>query len=402
MNGKLVKLKDVINWVRGLTYSKKNEVEKDGIAVLRATNIDLASHKIILDEIRYISKLVKVKKEKYLKRGDILICTASGSKSHLGKVALVEQNFNMAFGGFMAVLRCTKDCNPKFLYHILTSLKFKKHLSSLSDGANINNLKFSQIEGYEFFLPSLKEQSRIVTKLDESFAKIDKVSKFVDTKDKTLEILSSSTLTKIFHSLPSKEVELGDICNFIRGPFGGSLKKNIFVKKGYCIYEQKHAIRNQSKDFRYFITSEKYEEMKRFAVNEGDILMSCSGTIGKTTIVPANAPKGIINQALLKITPSDKINVEYLNLYMQCSLFKEQLLNFIDGAAIQNVASVKILKKLKIKLPSIDLQKQTISRLNTLISEINLAKNILNETKKNYSILKSSILTKEIKSEEAA
>ena len=77
-------------------------------------------------------------------------------------------------------------------------------------------------------------------------------------------------------------------------------------------------------------------------------------------------------------------------------------MNFIDGAAIQNVASVKILKKLKIKLPSIDLQKQTISRLNTLISEINLAKNILNETKKNYSILKSSILTKEIKSEEAA
>ena len=133
---------------------------------MRATNINLATHKIILDEIRFINKSVKIKKEKYVKKGDILICTASGSKIHLGKVALVEQNLSMAFGGFMAVLRCTKDCNSEFLYYLLTSPKFKKHLTSLSDGANINNLKFSQIEGYEFFLPSIIEQQRIVAKLN--------------------------------------------------------------------------------------------------------------------------------------------------------------------------------------------------------------------------------------------
>ena len=44
--------------------------------------------------------------------------------------------------------------------------------------------------------------------------------------------------------------------------------------------------------------------MERFAVQPGDVLMSCSGvTLGKTGIVPPGAPKGIINQALLKITP---------------------------------------------------------------------------------------------------
>ena len=40
-------------------------------------------------------------------------------------------------------------------------------------------------------------------------------------------------------------VALGDICDFKRGPFGGSLKKGIFVKEGYAIYEQSHAISAQ-------------------------------------------------------------------------------------------------------------------------------------------------------------
>ena len=50
-----------------------------------------------------------------------------------------------------------------------------------------------------------------------------------------------------------KTVKLGDVCDFVRGPFGGSLKKNMFTESGYAVYEQQHAINNQCKDFRYFI-----------------------------------------------------------------------------------------------------------------------------------------------------
>ena len=142
--------------------------------------------------------------------------------------------------------------------------------------------------------------------------------------------------------------KLGDICQFVRGPFGGSLKKSFFVKNGLAVYEQKNAIKNQCKDFRYFITQKKFKEMSRFAVNAGDILMSCSGTIGKTTIVPKGASKGIINQALLKITPSDVLDARFLKFYMESKIFIDQLMDTVDGAAIQNVASVKILKNITI------------------------------------------------------
>ena len=132
-----------------------------------------------------------------------------------------------------------------------------------------------------------------------------------------------------------KTVQLGDVCEFVRGPFGANLKKNMFVSNGYAVYEQQHAINNQCVDFRYFINENKFKEMQRFVVKPNDILMSCSGTIGKTTIVPSDAPLGIINQALLKITASEEVDTLFLKLFMQSSHFKAQLMNTVDGAAIQ-------------------------------------------------------------------
>ena len=161
-----------------------------------------------------------------------------------------------------------------------------------------------------------------------------------------------------------RTVALGDLCEFVRGPFGGSLKKNIFVSDGYAVYEQQHAINNQCADFRYFITEDKFREMQRFVVKPNDILMSCSGTIGKTTIVSSDAPLGIINQALLKITASEEVDTLFLKLFMQSSHFNAQLMNTVDGAAIQNVASVKILKQILISLPPLAEQKRIAAILD--------------------------------------
>ena len=53
---------------------------------------------------------------------------------------------------------------------------------------------------------------------------------------------------------------LGEVCGFVRGPFGGSLKKEIFTSSGYAVYEQQHAIYNQFNDIRYFVDQAKTGE----------------------------------------------------------------------------------------------------------------------------------------------
>lgn len=178
-------------------------------------------------------------------------------------------------------------------------------------------------------------------------------------------------------------IELGKIAELVRGPFGGSLKKNIFVNDGIAVYEQQHAIYNQFDQIRYFIDESKFNEMKRFEVKPNDLIMSCSGTMGKVAIVPKGVKKGIINQALLKITPSSKLDSRFLEYYMKSTIFFEFLNADVKGAAIKNVASVKELKKIPVMVISLEEQRTIVAKLDQAFAAIdqaktNIEKNIAN------------------------
>jgi len=187
---------------------------------------------------------------------------------------------------------------------------------------------------------------------------------------------------------------LGDVCEFVRGPFGGSLKKGSFKSDGYAVYEQQHAIYDQFDDIRYFIDKQKFDEMKRFEVKTGDLIMSCSGTMGKVAIVPENCRKGIINQALLKMTPNNKLSNVYLKLWMQSESFQNSLRNYSGGAAIQNVASVAVLKSIEIPLPPLIEQQAIVRQLDALRVETQKLEAVYQRKIADLEELKKSILQK--------
>ena len=160
---------DVCEFQRGLTYAKGDEVDVSDNVVLRATNIDLATNLLIFDELKYINDKVVVPESKKVKKGSLMICTASGSKSHLGKVAFIDDDYGYAFGGFMGMLTPLNGLSPRYLFHLMTSEDYKDFIGALSDGANINNLTFDKLKVFPVPVPPLAEQQRIVGLLDEAF-----------------------------------------------------------------------------------------------------------------------------------------------------------------------------------------------------------------------------------------
>lgn len=183
-------------------------------------------------------------------------------------------------------------------------------------------------------------------------------------------------------------IKLSQVCEFVRGPFGGSLKKEIFVDEGYAIYEQQHAINNQFDAFRYFIDDKKFNEMKRFQVSEGDILMSCSGTFGKIAIVPKNTRQGIINQALLKLRCKSNLENSFFGIWLNSPSFQEKINSSVQGTAIKNIASISFYKEVEIPLPPLEEQKQ----IAVLFQSIEMAIEQVDQQSNNLKAIQRSLM----------
>ncbi|WP_440870250.1 restriction endonuclease subunit S [Staphylococcus shinii] len=164
---------------------------------------------------------------------------------------------------------------------------------------------------------------------------------------------------------------------YIRGPFGSALKRSELLQEGVPVYEQKNAIYNV-RTFRYFVSKEKYEELKRFTVKPYDLLISCSGTVGRTSIITPKDPKGIISQALLILRPDvNIINPYYLYYFFQSKKGHNELINRSSGSVQVNIAKRNIIENISIDLPSISNQKKIVDFLSSLDNKINSNKNII-------------------------
>ena len=237
---------------------------------------------------------------------------------------------------------------------------------------------------------------RIVAILDDAFAYIARAKANAEQNLKNAKELFESYLQSVFEHPKDnwEKKKWGDLCHFVRGPFGGSLKKSIFKEEGYVVYEQKHAIHDHFNQLRYFIDEDKFNEMIRFEVKPGDIIMSCSGTLGRVAIVPENIKRGIINQALLKLTPRKNVSVHFLKHWLRSKIFQSIIFEYSGGAAIPNVPSAKILKDILIPLPSLKEQNQVVNSIELMLAETKKLEAIYQQKINDLEELKKSILQK--------
>lgn len=321
--------------------------------------------------------------------GKVVLVAGNGDLN----VKYYEGKFNAYQRTYFLFVNNEEELLPKYLYWFLES--YIGQLRTESIGSTIKYIKMGNLTDAWIPLPPVEEQKRIVEKLDKAFAEIDLLEENLTKKNEEL----IDNLFATYRNLLLKEVcdgltpiNFGEVGDFVRGPFGGSLKKSIFKKSGVAVYEQQHAIYDSFDNFRYFVDDHKFNEMKRFEVRSNDLIMSCSGTYGKIAIVPEGAPKGIINQALLKITPDNRANSQFIKHWMQSSLFQSELNKEVSGAALQNVPSVAKMKSIKISLPSEEIQLETVKKLNEVQNRISEAKAVQDKIKNCYLELRTSVL----------
>ncbi len=109
-----------------------------------------------------------------LRRGDIVIASSSGSKEVVGKAAqLGDARFAGSFGAFCTTVRPHAEIDASYLGYYFQTSEYRKAISDVSAGSNINNIKSSDLAGHQLPLAPKSEQTRIVAKLEELLSGLD-------------------------------------------------------------------------------------------------------------------------------------------------------------------------------------------------------------------------------------
>ena len=153
----------------GLTY-RPTDIEPSGIMVLRSCNI-------VNDQVD-LSDLVRVRttirENQFAQKNDILICARNGSRSLVGKCALIPDLGEPAsFGAFMAIYRTEYF---EFIVHYLRSSFFRSVFDD-SNSTAINQLTQDMLKRAIVPLPPLSEQRRIVETIDAMLFELNQIEK---------------------------------------------------------------------------------------------------------------------------------------------------------------------------------------------------------------------------------
>ena len=348
--------------------------------------------KIDLSELKYISDSFVVPPEKIAIRGTVLMCMANGSKSHLGKVALVDEDYGYAFGGFMGLIVPSSDIVPSYLYWILSGYGFKRLIESLTDGANINNLKFADIAGFEFPLPPLPVQREIVARLERELGAVDKLAKKFEELEAAAKAEFKAELKETFEEIKHRgemhrrsfasegrfgEAEpegrasvcetqrLGDVCTLLtdgdwieskdQSPDGIRLVQTGNVGFGRFENKEKHS---------RFITVDTFRRLRCTEIFPGDVLISrLPDPVGRACIVPDIGQRMITAVDCSIARFDERVDTEYFVLYSQSLQYDFAISEKLTGSTRQRISRSN-LSQIEIPVPSFAVQREVVARLD--------------------------------------
>ncbi|EOX4920207.1 restriction endonuclease subunit S [Vibrio alginolyticus] len=174
----------------GLTYKPDNVVPEGGTLVLRSSNIQQS--RLVFDDNVFVNMDVPSKLK--VCYGDILICVRNGSRSLIGKSAVIEREHaieNLTFGAFMSVYRTDHHDYVRHLFH--SDMYYRQIRSNL--GATINQITNKNLNNFTFPFPKSSAERN---KISEVLSTIDKKIDLIDQKIAETEKLKTGLMQKLF------------------------------------------------------------------------------------------------------------------------------------------------------------------------------------------------------------
>ena len=382
-----IKIGSIIKQIRGVSY-KPTDVreadEKNAVALLRANNIQETG--LNFDELVYIDRSM-VKSEQYLRAGDILICSSSGSKNLVGKAAYVPEDLPCSFGAFCKVVR-TQAVDSYYLGQYFQSPRYRQEISEASAGANINNIRNEHIDELTIPAHSKSEQMEIVQSLlcvnkqidytKQQLAKLDEL-----VKSRFIELFGDSTHSR-------NKVLLEDISAFVTVGIANSAT-HAYVDNGIVMLRNQNIKENHlDENDLIYITPDFAKKYGSKQLAENDILVIRTGYPGVACLVPKKYEGcQTFTTLIVRLKDSTSAHANYVCHYINSSFGKDYVEQSKVGVAQQNFGA-KALAKMPIVVPPMELQEEFAA----FVEQTDKSKLAIQESLAELETLKKALMQK--------
>jgi type I restriction enzyme S subunit len=390
-----------------------------------------------------------------LEPNDVLLCKINPRINRVWKVGPVG-GFTQIGSSEWIVIRQSL-INADFLRYQLSEGSFREVLCAEVSGVggSLTRAQPKKVINYSIVLPPLAEQTRIAKKLDELLAQVDTLKARINAipallkrfRQSVLAAAVSGRLTEEWRNtngalqlqslqqalsylkkFKSEQIKLKNVKSdlaFGESPTDGEYLGNIpdVWKKlrirdiSIKITDGEHATPKRQIHGHYLLSArnignseillsdvdyvgdDEYQRIrKRCDPSIGDVLISCSGSVGRVALVDKNDAYVMVRSAALVRPLKEIVNIKYLMYFLQSPLAQVQIATRSKSTAQANLFLGEI-KEIEFSYPSLDEQTEIVSRVDQLFAFADQLEAKVVSAKTRIDHLTQSILAKAFRGE---
>lgn len=388
------KLQYVANWTSGGTPKSTHPEYYDGdipwLIIADMNDGEIYSSNKTITEEGLINSSAKIIDE------ESVLIAMYGSIGKLG-ITKIKCSCNQAIAFTKEIMPITYN---KFIYYYL--MFYRDKIISRGKGGTQQNISLTVLKDVEIVIPPLKEQQRIVDKIESLFEKLDKAKELIEEARDDFEKRKSAILEKAFRGELSqvwreenninrewKREKLKDITKITSGGTPSRKHPEYFegkipwIKTGEILW-------NRIYDSEEHISEEAIVNSSAKLIPEGAVLVAMYGqglTRGRASIL---AKEACTNQAVCALIPSDAVLNSYLYYYFMSNYWRFR--QVAKGGNQENLSG-KVIGAFEIDIPSLEEQKEIVRILDKLLEEESKIEE-LTTLEEQIELIKKSILAK--------
>ncbi|MFV0571299.1 MAG: restriction endonuclease subunit S [Xanthomarina gelatinilytica] len=380
------KFNSIYSFKKTNSYSRENlNYEKGEIKNIHYGDIHTRFNSLFdvdVEVVPFINKEIDTKfidEDNYLKVGDLVIADASEDYNDIGKTIEIKNlNQEKLVAGLHTFLarKESKEIVNGFASFLMKTYALRIQIMKIAQGTKVLGISKGRLEKIKLTFPEIEEQYKLVDFLTLIDARIQTQNKIIHHLQSLIKGFSQKLFSQQIrfkddngNDFPEwEEKKLEEICSFFSGGTPKSTNKKYY--NGHIPFIGSGNISDS--EVISFITDEALNSSSAKLVEAGDLLYALYGaTSGEVAISKIN---GAINQAVLCIRTNQ--NKQFIFQFLK--LYKQRIIKtYIQGG--QGNLSAKIIKELKIQLPSKEEQTKLANFLSSLDAKLEKEKQLLEQ-----------------------